>query len=206
MTTMWNKINSPIVITIIAIVSLFVLQRTNKLKLAAEVRGVYEELTGIIEDGSSDAQKSKAIQQFAQEIAAQMRAGFSAGMKSSNPKSMDKDKQFIETKKQIEVSGIKYVQSQWPQREKIIYKVKNNSDKYVNQLKLNFEFYKQGELIDCENTWIHEIKLLEPGQEIALNKDRQLPKEETEKFKSDDTKIIITSFTIKEMTDENSEK
>ena len=81
---MWNKINSPIVITIIAVASLFVLRMTMKPKLASEIRGVYEELNAIIEDSASDAEKSKAIQNFTQEIGTQIREGFAAGFKSND--------------------------------------------------------------------------------------------------------------------------
>lgn len=81
---MWNKINSPIVITIIAVASLFVLRMAMKPKLASEIRGVYEELNAIIEDSASDAEKSKAIQNFTQEIGTQIREGFAAGFKSND--------------------------------------------------------------------------------------------------------------------------
>lgn len=194
---MWNKINSPIVITIIAIIALFTLRATMKPKLANEIRGAYKELVAITEDGASDAQKSKAIRTFAQEIASQAREGFSAGFKSNDSKLDDKDKVFVETKQKISVFGIKPVKSEWPDHEKVIFVVKNGSDKSIGNIMINYEYYKQGELIDCKNQWSSEIKILDPNQEIAISLDRTLPKEETDNYRSDEVKIKITSFEVK---------
>lgn len=200
---MWNKINSPIVITIIAIASLFVFKATMKPKLASEIRGVYKELTAILEEGASDAEKNKAIQEFAQEIATQIREGFSSGFESNDTEKENKDKVYLETKDKIEIRGIKFVEAKWSGREGFIFQIKNNSTKYISSLKLNYEFYKNGELIDCANEWVSNIKILEPNQEIAISEDRQFPsgtpKEEYDKYRSDEVKIQITSFDIKEI-------
>jgi hypothetical protein len=74
--------------------------------------------------------------------------------------------------------------------------VKNNSDKCVSSLKLNYEFYKKGELIDCKNEWLSQIKILEPNQEIAITEVRSLPKEEADNYKSDQVEVKVTSFVI----------
>ncbi len=71
-------------------------------------------------------------------------------------------------------------------------------------MRLNCEFYKNGELVDCKNKWVSAIKILEPNQKIALSEDRRLapqgtPKEEYDKYRSDEVKISITSFNVKEM-------
>ena len=79
---MWKIVNSPIVIAVIVIVSLFAFRFSMKPKLATEIRGVYKEFNTILKDGASDAEKNKAIQKFAQEMATQIKAGFSAGFKS----------------------------------------------------------------------------------------------------------------------------
>ena len=48
---------------------------------------------------------------------------------------------------------------------------------------------------------MNEIKILEPGQEVAVNEDRQFPKKDNEQeqqqYKSDNVKIVVTSFEIK---------
>ncbi len=194
---MWKIINSPIVITIIAIAALFIFRATMKPKLASEIRGAYEELNSIIQDGASDAEKTKAIQQFAEEISKQFRAGFSAGFKSTEPEKNDEDKIFAAVKEKLSISGIKLVPTEWQNHEKIIFILKNDSENAISNLILNFEYFKNGEMIDCRNDWINEIKLLEPHQEIALSKSRNLPKEESDAFKSDEVKIKVTSFGLK---------
>ncbi|MCK5578963.1 MAG: hypothetical protein KAI63_05520 [Planctomycetes bacterium] len=200
---MWKTINSPIVIAIIIIASLFILKSQMKPTLATEIRGVYKELNAILKDGATDAEKNKAIQKFAQEIAKQIKEGFSAGFKSGEDKKEDKDKIYIETKKKIKINGIKFVKAKWKGREAFIFVIKNNSDKYIKSLKLNYEFYKNGELIDSENKWISNIKILEPNQGVAHSADRQFPQgtkeEEYDNYKSDEVRIQITSFDIKEM-------
>lgn len=196
---MWKTINSPIVITIIAIAAIFVLRATTKPKLASEIRGAYKELNAIIEDGGSDAEKNKAIQKFAQEMATQLRDGFEEGFKSDNPKKDDKDKVYLAAKQKINISDIKFVKTDWPTNEKVIFVLKNNSDKPINNLKLNYEYYKQGKLIDCRNGWIHEIKILEPNQGIALSDQRGLTKEDPNDYRSDEAKINVTSFDIVQM-------
>lgn len=200
---MWNKINSPIVITIIAIASLFVLRATVQPKLATEIRGAYNELAAILEDAANDAEKNKAIRNFAQEIATQIQEGFSAGFISNDAEKEDEDKVYLETKNKIEIRGIKFVKAKWSGREGFIFQIKNNSAKHITSLKLNYEFYKNGELIDCANEWVSSIKILEPNQEIAIGGERQLPsgtsEKEYDKYGSDEVKIKITSFDIKEI-------
>lgn len=200
---MWKKINSPIVITIIAIASLFVFKATMKPKLASEIRGAYNELTAILEEGASDMEKNKAIQKLAQEIGTQISEGFSVGFESKDTEKENKDKIYVETKNKIEIRGIKFVEAKWSGRETFIFQIKNNSDKYISNLKFNYEFYKNGELIDCANKWVSSIKILEPNQEIAISENRQFPsdtpKEEYGKYRSDEVKIKITSFNIKEI-------
>ena len=190
---MWKKINSPIVITIIVLLAVLVSKATRKPKLASEIRGAYEELSAIVEDGASDAEKSKAIQEFVQEIATQLRQGFSEGFGKDS-----EDKMYVATKDKVNILGIKFIKAKYPSRERFMFVVKNTSDKNISSLRLNYEFYKKGELIDCENTWVSQIKLLEPNQEIAISGERSLPKEATDNDKSDEVRIKITSFNLKQ--------
>ncbi len=202
---MWNKINSPIVICLIVIVALLAFRASIKPKLATEIRGMYEELMTIAEEGANDAEKNKAIQKFAQEISKQIKMGFAQGFKSDtgNKTTIDKDLQFIELKKKIKISDIKFVPAKWQGREQFIFKIKNGTDKYIKSLKLNYEFYKNDELIDLSNDWASEIKILEPNQEFAMSKERQFPsgtkKENEHLYKSDSIKVIITSFDVKDV-------
>ena len=122
---MWKKINSPIVVCLIAVGGLLLIQTLSKPKLASEVRGLYQELMSIAEEGSNDAEKSLAIQKFATEISKQIKTGFSLGFKSNSDGKKDKDLEFIEVKDKVVVSGFKFVESSWGGRETFIFKLKN---------------------------------------------------------------------------------
>ena len=197
---MWQKMNSPIVITVIAISALFIFRASTKPNIAREIRGVYNELIAIVEDGASDAEKTRALQQFTQEIATQIRQGFQAGF-ASDSDGKNKDKVYLQTKAKIEIHGVKSVQSNWPGREQFIFTIRNISDQHIGTIKLNYEFYKGGELINVENKWISEIKILGPGEEFAMSAERSYPqgvqKEAYDLYKSDEVQIKVTSFDIK---------
>ena len=129
-------LNSPILITILVIIAAFVLKSQIKTGLASEIRGVYDEIISIAEDASSDAQKTKAIQDFAEQIGTQVRSGFSIGFSSKNGEIKDKDAVFLEAKKKIQVTDVKEVQSEWPGRQSTIFKIKNNSEYQIKKSEL----------------------------------------------------------------------
>jgi hypothetical protein len=171
--------------------------------LGSEIRGAYEELIAIAEDASSDADKTKAIQDFAEQIAGQMKAGFSSGFSSGGDDGEEsKDAKFLRIKKQIKLLGIKEVPSQYSSRQGVLFSVKNESEFPVKSIKVNFDYYRAGELIDTKNEWLNEIEVLDAGESINLKKDRSLPNglSEPEKiaFTFDEVKASITSFRIVE--------
>lgn len=86
-----------------------------KPKLASEIRGAYEELNAILEDGASDVHKTKVIQAFAKELSTQMRAGF----KLNN--ATDETEAYLETKNKIKIGSIKFVKAKWPSHETFIF-------------------------------------------------------------------------------------
>lgn len=198
---MWQRINSPIVIAVIAISALFAFRTSIKPHWAGEIRGVYEELIAIVEDGASDTEKTKALQQFTQGIATQIREGFQVGLVSDL--GVEKDKAYLQAKAGIEINGVRFVKSQWPGREQFIFTIRNNSDEHIAMLKLNYEAYKGGELINVENKWVSEIKILSPGEEMAMRAERSYPQgvqaEEYDLYKSEEVKIRVTSFDIRKV-------
>ena len=198
---MWKIINSPIIVTLVGVIILGSLIKTPRLRIAPEIRGAYNEINDILSDAASDAEKTKAIQDFAQEIGLQIRSGFSEGFKTPDdgkPGKKSEDQLFIEIKDKIVVFDIESVTSNYSGREEFIYKIKNGSDQYIKQLRVNFEYYKGKKLIDCKNDWISDIKLLVPGQEMALRAYRNVPKENGDNNPStaDEIKGVVTSFSI----------
>jgi hypothetical protein len=199
-----ENIKCPFVITVIAIIAIYsVVREATKPRLATEIRAAYDEINRILKDGKTDAEKTKAIQAFTQEIGSQIRAGFKAGFGDDKDKTEGKsaDALFLETKQKVGVKFIKYTEPRWAGRESYLYKIKNNSDKYIGTIRVNFEYYKKGELIDCENKWISDIQILEPQHEMAIAGERNLPgkdaKTDQEQYKSDEVRIKVTSFDIK---------
>ncbi len=196
---MWKKLNSPIVIVIIALAGLYgVLELSqSKSTLAQEIRGAYDEINAIVKEGSSEAEKTKAIQEFAKEIAMQIRGGFGTGFGDDESEKKAKDKEYVETRSKVKIIELKKVKSSWSDREKYVFAVKNESDKTVSSIKLNYEFYQKGKLIDCENRWVSQVKLLGPGEEVAVSKERRLPGEDSSVHSADEIRVKVTSLDIR---------
>jgi hypothetical protein len=101
---------------------------------------------------------------------------------------------------------LKKVPSRQDSLENYLYEISNNSDSYVKRMKINFEFYDDsGELIDAENDWINEIKVLAPGEKMSLKAKHWLHKPEgSEEYQghSASAKAEVTSFSITEKPQE----
>jgi hypothetical protein len=200
---MWKVLNSPIVVVIVAAILLAVVMQTRKPHLAGEMRGVYDELMHIAEDGASDAKKTKAIQDFAQELAKQMREGFSAGFKSADGEKENRDVAFLAVQEKLQIEGLKSAPSQWGNRQRHLATLVNNSDKAIGQIQLHLTYTRNGELLDVENKWLNEIKILKPGQSVAFDIERSLPsklkEDELEAFTADKVDVMISGFDIKKL-------
>ena len=200
-------LNSPIFITILLIIVAFVLKSQIKTGMASEIRGAYDEIISIAEDATSDAQKTKAIQDFAEQIGTQVKSGFSIGFSSmdsniKNGEIKDKDAVFLEAKKKIQVTDVKEVQSEWSGRQSTIFKIKNNSEYQIKKIRVNLEFFRNGELIDVKNEYLHDVKILDIGENLSVKVDRRIPNKlsdaEKEKFTFDAVEVTVLSFAIKE--------
>lgn len=197
-----NKtVNSPIVVAIFVVVSLFILKAQTKPKLASEIRGAYEELMAIAEEAGTDGEKTKAIQTFAEEIATQLREGFQAGFKSpEKEKKESREEKFLRTRKSILLSEAKEVNSSSKSTQYFIFTITNNLEVPIRQLKVNCEFFNSGHLIDVKNEWISEIKALAPGENISIKKSRNLPRDleegEVGSHKFDQVQLTVTSFEL----------
>jgi len=197
-----NKIiNSPIVVAIFVVASLFILKAQTKPKVANEIRSAYEELMAIAEEAGTDGEKTKAIQSFAEEIGTQLREGFQAGFKSPDKeKKESREAKFLRTRESLLLSEAKEIKSSSSNSQQFLFTITNNLDLPVKQLKVNCEFYNGGNLIDVKNEWISEIKALAPKESIAIKKSRNLPRNaeptEAEANKFDQVKLTVTSFEL----------
>ena len=194
----WKFSNSPIVVAIVLIASAFVLVKSANPKGAQEIRGVYDELTKIMEE-SSEGEKKLVVQNFIAELGSQISEGFSAAFKGNKEEEKRKLREFVDTRKKIRVIDIKRIKSQWPGRENYIFTIKNESERIIGNLKLNYRFQNDDVLVDAENKWINEIQALEPNEEVALKVDRTLPQDASEKVISNQLTVSVISLEIKTM-------
>ncbi len=194
-----NKIiNSPIAITLIVILAAFVLAKQNKAHLAGEIQATYDTLVAIAADATSDAEKTKAVQDLAEQLANQIKVGFSSGW--NNNDESDKKFSFLEVRKQIKIENLKEIPTQWETRQSVIFTLKNESDYPIEHINLNLDYYKDGILIDTKHKSLHGIKILAPGEATSVKEERSFPKrdnpEEMEALIFDSVKANITSFQI----------
>ena len=195
-----NKIiNSPIVVAIFVVVSLFILKAQTKPKAATEIRGAYDEIIKIAEEAGNDREKSKAIRAFAQEMASQLREGFQAGFRlTDKDKKESNDAKFLRLKDQVVISEPELLSSQQKNIQNFIYRISNNLEIPIKQIRINCEYYRNNVLIDVENKYIHEVKVLAAGDNIAVKGVRfmhgNLNDEAAESMKFDRVKLIVTDF------------
>jgi hypothetical protein len=195
-----NKIvNSPIFIAIFVIASLFLMKSQMKPTIATEIQAAYEEIIRIAEEGGSDVEKTKAIQGFAKEIATQLKSGFKMGFSSGDKdKKESNEEKFVRLRAQVLIEELKEVASDSENAQSFIFKVTNGSDTGIKQLRINYEYYKDGKLIDVSNGWVSEVKVLDSMDSVSLKESRRLPRkigeEDIDKNLFDEVKVIVTSF------------
>lgn len=195
---MHKIINSPIAITLIVIVAAFVLAKQNKAHLAGEIQATYDTIIAIAADATSDAEKTKAVQDLAEQLANQIKVGFSSGW--NNNEESDEKPSYLEVRKQIKIENLKEIPTQWETRQSVILTLENESEYPIERINLNLDYYKDGILIDTKHKSLHNIKILALGEATSVKEERSIPKsdnpEEMEAFTFDSVKANITSFGI----------
>lgn len=203
---MGKIINTPIFITLLVLSSLFAYHQYNKNIAASEIRGVYEELLEISEDANNDLEKKKLVKRFIAEGISQVKEAFSEASTSTpgelsyeEKQKIKEDKQklenenFFKVKQQITFTAPNIVEdNQYSNvKRKYVYKLTNNSNEYVKDLKHTIAFYEEGKLIDTEEEW-GQVKLA-PNESKAYSKSLR----GDQKF--DTIKITLDSISIIEM-------
>ncbi|MFI4910535.1 MAG: hypothetical protein ACIAQZ_02580 [Sedimentisphaeraceae bacterium JB056] len=197
---MWKVLNSPIIVVFFAFLLLIGAMRFQKPRFAMELRAASDEIDRIIKESGTDSEKAKAVRDFANSLASNLRDGFKSGLVSGNDGVKELDEAeilFLDVKEKLVVSDIKKVDSGWDNQEKHIFTLKNNSDKYVTSISVSMEYYKGQELLDCEQKWLSNIKVMAPGEEVAVAQTRRLPDNERDANVSDRAVVVPISFTIK---------
>lgn len=196
---MWKLLNSPLVIVVAFLIGLAGVFHISRISIAGEIKDVFAELNDVIETASTDVEKSKAVQKLATELSRQFKQGLRA---SAGPdKQVQEIKDYAQVKSKLEIGEYKYVDSEWNDRECFIYTIENSSDKYITQINVNYEFFKDSELIDVKNDWLSRIKTLGPGEEFSVKGDRKYKKSVSQsgeqiESRSDSIKITVSSFSF----------
>jgi len=196
---MKNIINSPIFITVVVLTALFIFQTRNKPTIASEIEAAYNQLITIAEDAGSDPSRTQAIHDFAQQISTQIREGFSAGFSSPNNGKETDETKFLRVKEAVIIEDLKEIPSQWDgPRQAVLFSIKNQSDYSLTQIRVNLQYYKNGDLIDVNTKHLHEIRVLGSGESVSIKEERvisnNLTDTEKEAFMFDEVRALVTSF------------
>ncbi|VFQ42800.1 FxLYD domain-containing protein [Desulfoluna butyratoxydans] len=83
---------------------------------------------------------------------------------------------FLAIKENVNFSNVNYTFSDWPTKEKLVATITNDSNQPLNEIMLNVSFYDaQDNLIDVQdNTWLSNIKILQPGESHNFSIKRSL--------------------------------
>ncbi len=144
------------------------------------------------------SKKSEDPNSVVQNIATGVFGALKKGVTSNSDSQENKTLDYLNCKAKVELRDIKLAESNQKNMEKFLFKIVNHSDQYLSQIKVNFSFYdEKGDLLDASNKWISEIRIFEPGQEIALSESRWLNKlKDSEEYEKNSSTIkgVITSF------------
>jgi hypothetical protein len=155
-----------------------------------------------LSEKANDPNSYAVVQNIASGISGSLKKGFSSG----SDRQTDQTLEYLNCKKKVGLLDVKMTNSSQKGLEKYLFKVVNNSDQYISQIKVNFTFYNdKGDVLDATNKWLSEIKVLDPGQEIVLSGDRWLRKsKDSEEYEgqSSSVKGQIVSFDIIKITKE----
>lgn len=182
---MWKVINSPIIITIVALLLLVSYDQYRKGPAANEIRGIYDELLSISEDATSDLEKKKIITSFVKEAGKQIREGFNSfNNEEQRKKKAEENKHYFDIRKKVHITKPKVVETKrYSKTQKsVIYQVKNNSPEYLSKVGHTIEFYYQGELLEIKEEW-GNIKLA-PGETKSYS------------YKVDNENLVFTNIKI----------
>lgn len=117
---------------------------------------------------------------------------------------------FLDVKSKVKIEDFSFVASKWQGRQTYIYKIRNDSRYYLTQIKVNHEFLRNGKLVNVENKWLSEIRILAPDESMAMRGEYSFPNgtEEADyhKFEVDSVNILVTGFNIKKNVDADKTK
>jgi|GEM_PF-6346416 hypothetical protein len=126
------------------------------------------------------------LEKFVSGISSQLIHGIQGPLSQMNEGEQDKALKESEVAKQIEVKNVKTLLSSFAGSEKVIGTLVNGSDKSIRAIHLTASFYSaDGQLIDVNQEWLSNIKVLPAHQSADFTFTWRYKKEETEEEKTE---------------------
>jgi len=167
MKKVWNVLNSPLVVVVIALA----------------IWPIFTALSG-----------AYALKFGINEIASSVSNEVIAPFKQMGDDQDEEIKIIIEEMKKVEVSNIAFAPNKWPGKIKVIGTIKNNSELTIKSINITSSFYRSGKLVDVTNEWLHRIEALKSGESADFTFDKDLEKDEVQEGLS--TEVKVSSFKI----------
>ncbi len=169
MARLWKFLNSPLIVVLIALSIWPILLAVTS---AYSMKFGIKELAGTI--------GSEVVQPFKE-------------MSNAQDEKLKKELKIIDN---IAISNVKFVPSQWKNRQRVIGQLTNNSDATVKTIKIIVSYYaKDKSLIDVGDEWLSSIKALRPKETTPFSVNRSV--DENGK-PADSVKIKIGDLTMVE--------
>ena len=119
------------------------------------------------------------VEEFVSGIATQLIHGIQGPLSHMNQGQEDEAAKDTEVAKQIEIKNVKTLLSPFGGQEKVIGTIVNGSDKSLRQIHVTASFYSaEGQLIDVNEEWLSNIKVLPAHQSADFTFTWQHQKEE----------------------------
>ena len=195
---LWRMLNSPLIVLILALalwpIASSVAVRWKVRTFAREVRALAQNAGDEKETGTLKLLVSGWVSQVASGI-----SGAFSQMGEDQGKAMT---EFRRVRPSILVTDVKPAESAWPGREKVVGKIANNSDQAIDSVKITTMFYDvDGNLIDVDNKWLNEIKVIEPKAAVGFAVERTLgqgnePRDQLEARRSKRVEVQVSDFGV----------
>ncbi len=166
---LWKSLNSPLVVLLLGL-ALWPLASSMAVRwklrtFAREVRALAQE--------TGDPKETGTLKLLVSGWVSQVASGITGAFSQMGEDRAETMSEYRRLRPSIRVSEVKQVESAWPGREKIVGKIANDSDKAISTVKITTMFYDaSGSLIDVDNKWISEIKVIEPSTAVGFTVER----------------------------------
>ena len=146
---------------------------------------------------AEDPNNPPLIKKFAFSLAEGFRQGMRGNSKTQNEKLLE----FIKARPEIKISDVKLMPSSWKGHQDLMFKVENNTGKYISQIHANCVFYDDSNsVVLVDDKWLGKIKVLFPNEQVVVKESfKFVTKDPNESIIANRAEVKITKFDIVEM-------